>query len=418
MKKNVILRAPLLTLSGYGVHSRQVFRWLESRSDEYNTSVQTVPWGNTSWIIDENRFDGLIGRIMMKTAPNQGGQYDISIQIQLPNEWDPNLARFNVGITAAVETDICNPSWINNINSMDLVIVPSEHIKNVILNSGNVQTRLEVVPESFIDEIMEKELDISLPEFSTPFNFLIFGQITGRSDETDRKNTYKTLKWLCDSFKNDKDVGIVIKTNSARNNQFDRAGTKDLLKKTLGQVRGKNKLPPVHFVHGEMSNKEIAALYRHPQIKALVSLTRGEGYGLPLLEAAASGLPVIATNWSGHLDFLSKGKFLDIDYDLKTIPESRQDRRKCGQCNGSGKIGPMVICPACGGTGFTQIFMPDAKWAEPKETSAKKILKKFRNLPEKPQEWAKDLKEKICKEYSQEAIAKHYDRVFSDIAIW
>ena len=48
----------------------------------------------------------------------------------------------------------------------------------------------------------------------------------------------------------------------------------------------------------------MANLYAHPKIKAYVSLTHGEGYGLPLFEAAYHGIPIIAPDWSGHLDFL------------------------------------------------------------------------------------------------------------------
>jgi glycosyltransferase involved in cell wall biosynthesis len=134
-----------------------------------------------------------------------------------------------------------------------------------------------------------------------------------------------------------------------------------------------------------MDNREVASLYRHPQIKALVALTRGEGFGLPILEAAASGLPVITTNWSGHLDFMEKGKFLKIDYDLKEISNTKIDKRKCPICNGQNG------CRVCSGTGFTQIFVEGSKWAEPKENSAKKIFKKFKEMPAAPREWAEKL---------------------------
>ncbi len=415
MKKKVLLRAPVLTMSGYGVHSRQIFRWLEKNSDKYDFSVQALSWGNTPWFVDGGRLDGLVERIMNKTGM-QMKDFDISIQVQLPNEWDPKLAKFNVGITAAVETDRANPAWVKHVNMMDLVIVPSEHAKTSLVNAGTIQKNIEVVPEAFIDEVLEEKHDVELPDFDTSFNFLVFGQITGL-EETDRKNTYKTLRWICESFKKSDDVGIVIKTNTARNSNFDRNATKDILKRFLGQVRPDG-TPPVHFIHGEMSNSEVAALYRHPKIKALVALTRGEGYGLPILEAAASGLPVIATNWSGHLDFLSKGKFLDVEYDLKEISNSKIDKRKCPHCNGSGKTGSMTACHTCGGTGYLQIFMEGSKWAEPRETSAKKVLKKFHSMPEKPTEWAKELSLIIKEEYSQNAIESHYDRVFSDITIW
>jgi len=197
---------------------------------------------------------------------------------------------------------------------------------------------LYVIPESFYDCIEKSPDPIDL-DFSTSFNFLIFGQLTGFNPENDRKNIFYTIKWLCETFKDDEDVGIVIKTNSGKNTRIDRENTAQLLKKLLGEVR-LGPLPRVHFLHGTFSQQEIASIYQHSKIKALVSLTRGEGFGLPLLEAAASGLPIIATNWSGHKDFLDHGQFLDVKYQLEEIHESRIDNH---------------------------IFRKGARWAQPLE---------------------------------------------------
>ena len=135
--KNVIIRAPLLSISGYGVYSRQVFRWLESRKD-FNVISQIVQWGNTSWMINPDLEGGLVRRIM-NTSTELNGKADISFQVQLPDEWDPNLANINIGISAVVETDRCNPAWVHAMNKMDAVIVPSNHIKQTILNQDRLQ---------------------------------------------------------------------------------------------------------------------------------------------------------------------------------------------------------------------------------------------------------------------------------------
>jgi glycosyltransferase involved in cell wall biosynthesis len=387
--KDILLRGPSLTQSGYGVHCRQIAKWLFSKKD-INVNCQALPWGDTPWIINFNSHNGLIEKIMKATADISERQrkYDLSLQLQLPNEWDNNLANFNVGITAGVETTSCNPEWVDHCNKMDMVIVPSKHAAESLSRTGQIKKPLVVVPESFCEEIenIDQEKIDSLPKFSTNFNFLVFGQITGDNPMNDRKNIFFTIKWLCEAFKDDKDVGIVIKTNVGRNTHIDKKRTTDIISAIVRECR-KSDFPKIHILHGEMHESDVAALYRHPQIKALVSLTRGEGYGLPLLEAAASELPIVATGWSGHLDFLNHGKYINISYALKEIHSSRVDDR---------------------------IFIKGAQWAEASEDDFKKKIIKFRNNSASPKEWAKELSTIIRKNYSQEAISKQYDELLKE----
>ena len=128
--KTVILRAPLLTYSGYGNHSRQIFKWLMTR-ENINVINQIVPWGITSWMINPDSEDGLIGEIMGRSGPLDA-RGDISIQVQLPNEWDTSIANTNIGVSAFVETDICNPEWLAKCNEMDAIVVPSSFVKETI----------------------------------------------------------------------------------------------------------------------------------------------------------------------------------------------------------------------------------------------------------------------------------------------
>jgi len=382
--KTVLLRAPTLTQSGYGVHSRQIARWLLSRPD-IDVKFHVLPWGTTPWYVNPSSLDGLIGKIMHKTVDGNF-RADVSLQLQLPNEWNASVARHNVGITAGVETDKCNPSWLSAINSMNHVIVPSKHVADCFKNTGNIAVPLSVIPESYIDEVNAESLP-ALPSFSTDFNFLVFGQITGNNPNNDRKNTFYTIKWLCETFKDNKDVGIVIKTNSGRHTKIDRNLVKNLFNNLLAECRV-GPYPKVHLLHGDMNDQEVAALYRHPQIKALVAATRGEGYGLPILEAAASGLPVIATGWSGHMDFLNHGKFISLDYQLSEVHHTRIDG---------------------------QIFLKGMKWANPLEEDFKRKILKFKNNPSIPKEWALELAKKIKPLYSFDNIARQYDSVLGDV---
>ena len=383
--KSVILNGPLLTQSGYGVHVRQCARWLLSRTD-LDVKFVVTPWGDTPWVLDASAYGGLIGEIMKRTvAPDT--RSDVSLQLKLPNEWTTEFSRVNVGITAAVETDRCNPTWIDYCNKMDMIIVPSSHAKNSLTNTGNVTRPLKVIPEAYSDAIISKN-ELTIPDFSTSFNFLVFGQLTGNNPFNDRKNIFHTIKWLSEAFKDDPDVGIVVKTNIGRNSLIDRSNVKSILASILGEVRKDGKGPKVHLLHGDMSDEEVAALYKHRQIKSLVTLTRGEGYGLPILEAAASGLPIIATGWSGHLDFLNLGKYVSVFYQLGEVHQTRIDDK---------------------------IFMKGARWANASEEDFKRRVVKFHDSYSTPKSWAVELQQKIVKSYSFEEISKAYNATLSEI---
>jgi len=383
VKKRVLIRGPLLTLSGYGVHTRQIFRWLNSR-DDFEIKSHVLPWGITPWLLNGKRMNGLVEEIFKTTNLEKLSGFDYSFQIQLPNEWDPKIAKFNVGVTAAVETDRCHPDWISACNKMDHIVVPSEHTKKVLENSGNLSVPITVVPESYPDEIISSSNEPL--NLDTKFNFLMSGQITGNNPYNDRKNTFFCLKWLCETFKDDPDVGIVIKTNHGKNTKIDRRLTKNLLKNLLSEVKT-GEYPKVYLLHGDLTEKELSDVYKDESVKALVAPSRGEGFGLPLLESAACGLPVIATNWSGHLDFLNKGKFIKLNYKLQPVHETRVDNK---------------------------IFIEGACWAEVFEEDFKKKVSKFRKASEIPEEWAKDLSKTIREEYSQESISKKYDSLLRD----
>ena len=381
----VLLRAPLLTTSGYGVHSRQIFEALESIPG-IDLEVECLNWGKTPWLLNQETNEGLIGRIMSlskKITP----PYDLSIQVQLPDEWNVELAKKNIGVSAFVETDRCNSSWLSACNKMDAIVVPSNFTKNVVKRSGVVTTSLHVIPEWFNQYIVNDDLSIDDKiDLKTENNFLVLGQLGAINADDDRKNIFKTIKWVVDNFKHREDIGIVIKTNMGTNTKIDKKITQNMLTQMKNHFE-KSKVK-IYLIHGTMSDREIAALYRHKKIKCLVSATRGEGYGLPLIEAAASGMPVIVTNWSGHLDFLSKINFLPVDYELKEISESRVDNR---------------------------IFFPGFRWAEPKEESFKKALNKavkdfkiLKNLAEKQ-------KSIIINEFSKENIINAYKELIKNV---
>jgi glycosyltransferase involved in cell wall biosynthesis len=383
----IFIRGPLITQSGYGVHARQIARWAFGKeANGCRVDTHALPWGNTPWILDPDFDNGMIGQILQNAVQKPDFDTNVVLQLQLPNEWMVFTGpRAHVGLTAAVETTKCNPEWKTYIDAMDLVVVPSTFARQNLLTAyqpgESPQTPIEIIPESFIDEIFDaKPLALDLP---CDFNFLVFGQLTGNSLDTDRKNIFNTIKWFCEAFEGDKNTGMVIKTNMGRQTPIDARVTANLLTQAVSKFR-KGQYPRVHLLHGDMTNEEIAGLYVHPKIKAFVSLSFGEGFNIPALEAAASGLPILATAWSGHMDFLSLGRFGKIDYTIKPIPEEKID----------GKI-----------------FVSGACWAHPSEQDFKKKAKKLRESYSIPLTWAKDLQKIIRERYCFSVVSKRYDEV-------
>lgn len=381
MKKSVVLRAPLLSNSGYGTHARQIFRWLETKNVEIVSDI--LNWGSTSWFINHEAEDGLVGRVIA-SARQPTSTPDLMISLQLPNEWQRLPGAKCVGMSAIVETDRCNPEWVKACDQMDRVIVPSTFCKDLVKNS---KTDVRVVPESFHSSILDRG-HISLPQVKTKKNFLLVGQLSGMKPDLDRKNIFYTVKWFCEEFKDTPDVGLIIKTNLGTNSTFNRNNLRNIFTNLVNEVRKGSGSPPVYLINGEMTTDEIASLYRNPKVTGLLSLTRGEGYGLPILEAAASNLPVICTGWSGHLDFMNHGKFINVEYDLVPVPNEKLDN---------------------------QIFVPGSQWAMPREADAKKKMRKFMTSSELPKSWAADLGKKLRSSYSLDAIFKCYDRELGDL---
>lgn len=337
MKKKVLLRGPVLSQSGYGEQARFAMRALKTREDIFDIFIENLNWGKTTWLWEDTEEREWIDQQIGKTAhyKNQGGQFDVSIQCTIPNEWE-KLAPVNIGYTAGIETTKVAPEWIQKSFLMDKIVVVSEHSKQVYKETtyqAQDQRTGEVIPE-FRTQVPIETVNYPFREaepepfdlqLKNDFNFLCVAQWSVR------KNLENTIRWFVEEFI-DKEVGLVIKTSIAKNCVMDYQLTSAKLEELLGEEKYKGRKCSVHLVHGYLSEGEMSYLYQHPGIKAMINIGHGEGYGLPLFEAAGYGLPIIAVPWSGHCDFLyvekKKGekvkrrpKFCKVDYDLKPIPK-------------------------------------------------------------------------------------------------
>ena len=331
--KKVLVRGPALSQSGYGEHTRFVLRALRSAQDLFDIFLVTTNWGQTGWIWEDNEERQWIDFLLQKTIgfAQTGGQFDMSLQVTIPNEWE-KMAPINIGVTAGIESTKIAPIWVEKSFQMDQIIVVSEHAKfgfeNTEYSATHPQTGEEVIGKVTcpIDVIgyPVKELESELVglDLEHDFNFLAVGTWIPR------KNLENTIKWFVEEFY-DQEVGLVVKTSLAKNSLRDREVANMKLKDLLAEYDGRE--CSVYLLHGDMSEKEMTGLYQHPKIKSFVSIAHGEGFGLPMFEAAYNGLPVIAPAWGGQCDYLympvtnKQGKtknttmFTMVPYDLRMI---------------------------------------------------------------------------------------------------
>ena len=313
--KNVLLKGPLFTNSGYGVHSRQVFIALSQRKD-INLFLMPTEWGNTSWIL-EHSFNNYIIKKMLNYARKDFNniKFDISYQVLLPNEWT-KIAKKNVGITAGFEADIVKESWIDACNSMDAIITPSEFTRMSFVKTSSesktkLKTKINVINEWYYNEFDDLEEDRSFFDFlKFDKNILIMGQITSMQQEGDRKNIIKTIK-VALNFCRNKEIGLVLKVNAGKNTSKLKNAVIENVKRNIDQCD----FEKITFLFGNFSIHEIKNLYTSNKISCMLSGSRAEGWGLPLIEAASCGLPIIATNYSAYKEFLGED-FIKVDYDL------------------------------------------------------------------------------------------------------
>ncbi len=334
MKPSLIFQAPVATRSGYGDHSRDLLYSLY-KLDKFDIKIISTRWGNTP--MDALNYDDDFHKwVVDNIIPNVQNKPDIYVQVTVPNEFQ-QMGYYNIGITAAIETTACPIEWIHGCNRMDLIVVPSEHSKmsligtiyneadrntNQIIKEHRVEKPVEILFEGFNEIIfgVEPEKHISdLNQIKEDFGFLFVGHWLDGALGEDRKNVGMMIKTFTMAFKNEKvKPALILKTSSATFSVLDREKMMQKIKEALGKDYGSI---PVYLLHGDLSEKEMNALYYHPKVKAMINFTKGEGFGRPLLEFSLTGKPVIVSDWSGHIDFLKDGAVL-LEGELKNVHES------------------------------------------------------------------------------------------------
>ena len=344
MKQYCVISCPIDTYSGYGARSRDFVKALyELKKDEYDVEVLAQRWGSTPWgyIKDHSEEWGFLEPLLAKQQMTK--QPDLWIQITVPNEFQ-NVGKFNIGVTAGIETTLCPASWIDGLNKMNLTLASSKHAKDIMMSTGykeqdkngvairelKVEKPIEVLFEGVdLDKyfyVADEDLDGTdlvqeLDEIKEEFCFLFVGHWLQGDLGEDRKNVGLTIKTFLETFRNKKNKpALILKASGAGSSIMDRNTMLDKIEAIRNTISGD--LPNIYLLHGELDDKDINNLYNHGKVKAMISLTKGEGFGRPLLEFTLAKKPIIATAYSGHVDFLYMENTCLVGGTLKQIHPS------------------------------------------------------------------------------------------------
>lgn len=396
MNKKVLLEAPILTQSGYGEHSRLVFKALKTNPD-LDVYIMPLGWGSTSWV---QNFDPEIEECIKKCHQyiaycNQNkvqNAFDAQIRVGIPNEFEKK-APYSVVVSAGIETDRVSWSWILKTHQgIDKLVVTSKHSKDVYegttyeVENRATETMTEVTCNCPIEVVPypiknTQPADINL-DLETDFNFLNIGLLGPR------KNIESCVEWFIKEFKDEENAGLILKTALAKGSLIDRENTTKILQNITDKYPEKK--CKIYLLHGHMTEEEIHSLYVNPKIKAFVTTTCGEGFGLPLFEAAYSAMPIVATDWSSYLDFLTAPV-----RNKKTKKIKNKKLFAAVEC----KLGPIPKESV-----WQDILVEGAQWAYANELSFKKQIRNVYKNYNLYKSWAQKLKEHLLTTHSEDMI--------------
>ena len=336
-KLTYVISSPHDTYSGYGARARDYIKAVIDL-DKYDVKLMSQRWGETAWGFCDNEPEWAFLKDHLLPDNKLSEKPDIWTQITIPNEFQA-AGKYNIGVTAGIETTVCAGDWIEGMNRMDMNLVSSTHSKKVfevtqfekkdkekVVGHIKLEKPIEVLfegldPDTY-KKLSPKDISLDLSQINESFCYLFVGHWMQGSYGHDRKNVGLLVKSFLETFKNQKTKPALILKASIGSSSY--SSREELLKriKTLRKTVNSDNLPNIYVMNGDLSNEDINELYNHPKVKAMVSLTKGEGFGRPLLEFSVTGKPIISSGWSGQVDFLQPDKTFLIGGELESVHES------------------------------------------------------------------------------------------------
>ena len=340
-KPRFVISCPFDTYSGYGARSRDIVKAI-IELDKYKVELLPQRWGETSWGFCKDHPEWEFLYKHRASADWQKSKPELWMQITIPNEFQP-VGKYNIGLTAGIEATACKAEWIEGLNRMDINWVSSNFAKQTfeqmsydqkdqrtgqVVRKIKLEKPVEVIFEGVdlttYKPIKQSEIKtIDLSDIKEEFCYLFVGHWMQGEYGHDRKNVGVLVNSFYNAFKNKvgKKPALILKCSAGVASYLSRDSILDKIKHIKKSV-GSSNLPNVYLLHGEFDDSEMNELYNHSKIKAMVSFTKGEGFGRPLLEFSTTGKPIIVSGWSGHVDFLDKNSIVLLGGRLENVHDS------------------------------------------------------------------------------------------------
>ena len=218
-------------------------------------------------------------------------------QFHVRHQWPPNFTPPKEGHWVMIqpwEFGQIPQAWVQPMQEqVDEIWVPSNYVKQCYIDSGVDASRVQVVPNGVRTDVMHPKAKPLALDTDKTFKFLFVGGTIFR------KGIDVLLKVYHQTFSAKDDVCLVIK--GMGDDTFYKGQTAGEL---IRQIQADPEAPEILYLTDELSEEELAGLYT--ACDCLVHPYRGEGFGMPVAEAMACGLPVIVTQGGACDDFCSE----------------------------------------------------------------------------------------------------------------
>jgi len=342
----VVVRGSFRDVSGYSSFTRLVVRALhEAGCDPFVASFGS---GAFSQYIPSDEYERrLLDELAEKPLPDLSLAVVISVS---PASYFNRCYGRSIGYSMIEATRI-SPEWTECCNLSDQTWVPGPFCKKSFEESG-VLNAIVMAPGFDTETYRPKTSDRYgiWDALKLPFYFIMNGHLFESIE--DRKGIKQLVRCFVREFHGDPDVGLALKTQVLDHSFVDKIQLLNAITGILAVEGHPEDIGRIEIIHRNQTSDELATLYNHPAIKAFVSPTAGEGYGLNMLEAASCGLHVIATGWSEHVTYLPRSHFIPLPCELAELPEEFTDKK-------------------------TKVYVKGSKWAKVGDEDLMEAMRRF-----------------------------------------